>query len=121
MVILVENMKELSHRVVDQHNRKGFSLVKLTEDPWPQGHVLVNVTRAPLVVEGGALKAKADLRRWLWDERKSAAMRRKNRTWLWSRVVEGKSVVGFAAAVSRDVAERMSRRSPEYQWIEVSQ
>ena len=120
MVTLVENMKELSHRVVEQHNKKGFALVKITDDPWPKGCVLVNVTKSPLVVEGEALKAKADLRRWLWDERKGAAMRRKRRTWLWSRVVEGKSVVGFAAAVNRGVAERMVQRNPEYQWIEVA-
>jgi hypothetical protein len=120
-MVKLENVKELSHRVVEQHNRKGFALVKLTEDPWPAGHVLVNVTSRPLVVRGEALKAKADLRKWLWDERGSAAVRRKSRTWLWSRVVEGKSLVGFAAAVRRDVADRMVLRNPEYQWIEVAQ
>lgn len=117
----LENVKELSHMVVEQHNKKGFSLVKLTADPWPAGHVLVNVTSRPLVVSGKDLKAKADVRRWLWDERDGAAMRRKDRTWLWSRVVEGRSVVGFAAAVTRKVAERMAERNQEYQWIEVSQ
>lgn len=120
-MVQLENVKELSHQVVEQHNKKGFSLVKITRDPWPAGHVLVNVTKTPLIVSGEELKAKADLRRWLWNERKSAAVRRKARTWLWSRVVEGSSVVGFAAAVRREVAERMAERSPEYQWIEVSQ
>lgn len=118
--MVLENVKELSHKVVEQHNGRGFALVKMVDGPWPQGHVLVNVTKAPLVVEGEALKAKADLRRWLWEERKGAAMRRKERTWLWSRVVGGKSVVGFAAAVKRGVAERMVQRNPEYQWIEVA-
>ena len=120
-MVKLENVKELSHKVVEQHNKKGFSLVKLTEDPWPAGHVLVNITRRPLVVPGEALKAKADLRRWLWNERGSAAVRRKTRTWLWSRVVDGESMVGFATAVRREVADVMAKRSPEYEWIEVAQ
>jgi hypothetical protein len=106
--------------VVEQHNKRGFALVKMVDGSWPQDCVLVNVTKVPLVVEGKQLKAKADLRKWLWDERKTAAIRRKERTWLWSRLVDGKSVVGFAAAVKKDVAERMAQRNPEYQWIEVT-
>jgi hypothetical protein len=121
-MLRLENVKELSHQVAEQHNKKGYALVKITSDPWPSGHVLVNVTKNPLVVDGASLKAKADIRKWLWDESRAfrAALRRKKRTWIWSRVAGEDTLVGFATAVRKNVAERMVQRNADYQWIEVS-
>jgi hypothetical protein len=83
--------------------------------------VLLNVTKEPLVVEGKELKAKADVRRFLWEHRNSAKVRRKDRTWIWTRYLEdqGVSVVGFAAMTKREVAEKLAALNPDYQWIEV--
>jgi hypothetical protein len=120
--MLLEKVKSLSHRVAESHNNRGFSLVKVTETE-TSGGVLVNVSREPLVVQGQALKAKADVRRFLWDMRKTAALRRKDRVWVWSRWMEeeGVSLVGLATMTDRKVAERLAGIDQNYQFIEVGQ
>lgn len=122
-MVQIDDVKQLSHSIVESHNARGFSLVKLSaEDPKVQG-VLLNVSKDPLVIDGAQLKAKADVRRFLWDNRNGATVRRKDRTWIWTRYLkeENKSVMGFATLTSKDVAERLRKINPEYEWIEVSQ
>ena len=122
-MVQIEDVKQLSHSIVESHNARGFALVKLsTGNPKVQG-VLLNVSKMPLVIDGAQLKAKADVRRFLWDHRNGATVRRKDRTWVWSRYLrdENKSVLGFATLTTKDVAERLRQINPEYEWIEVSQ
>lgn len=118
-MVQIDDVKQLSHEVVESHNKRGFSLVRITPtDRRPVG-VLLNVTKEPWVTKGRELKAKADVRRFLWDQSKTARLRRKERTFVWSRYVaeEDVSVMGLATVVSREVAERMAKR--DYYWIEV--
>jgi hypothetical protein len=120
-MVQIDDVKHLSHEVVASHNRRGFALVKLTPTDNDSVGVLLNVTKEPLVVEGKELKAKADVRRFLWEHRNSAKVRRKDRTWIWTRYLEDKgvSVMGFAAMTKREVAEKLAALNPDYQWIEV--
>lgn len=117
----LDDVKQLSHDLVESHNARGFGLVKITPTESRSVGVLLNVTREPMVVEGRELKAKAHVRRFLWELSKSARLRRKDRSFVWSRYLadEGKSVIGIATIVDRKVAERMAERNESYQWIEV--
>lgn len=122
-MVQIDDVKQLSHRIVEFHNKRGFSLVPITPtDPvlQPVG-VLLNVTKEPWVTKGRELKAKADVRRFLWAESKTARLRRKDRTFVWTRYMkdEDVTVMGLATVVSREVAERMGQRNQGYQWIEV--
>jgi hypothetical protein len=118
-MVQIDDVKQLSHEIVGSHNARGFSLVKITPTDIGSVGVLLNVTKTPLVVKGRELKAKADVRRFLWDQSRTTRMRRKDRTFVWTRYMkdEDVSVVGLATVVSREVAERMARL--DYQWIEV--
>jgi hypothetical protein len=120
-MVLLDDVKHLSHLVVESHNHRGYSLVKLTEQRSPSVGVLLNVTLTPLVVRGRSLKAKADVRKFLWDIRKTAKMRRKDRTWIWTKYVEeeGVSLMGLATTTKRTVAEKLAALNPNYQFIEV--
>jgi hypothetical protein len=120
-MVLIDDVKQISHEVVESHNRRGYSLVKLTPTETQSVGVLVNVTKEPLVVEGPELKAKADVRKFLWENRNGAKLRRKDRTWIWTRFLkdQGVSVVGLATMTKKEVAEKLSAKDPEYQWIEV--
>lgn len=120
-MVQIDDVKQISHEVVESHNSRGFAIVKLTPTESGSVGVLLNVTKEPLVVERRELRAKADVRKFLWDESRTARVRRKDRTWVWSRWIpeEGKSVVGLATMVNRDVAEKMARLNESYQWIEV--
>lgn len=120
-MVQIDDVKQLSHEIVESHNKRGFALVRITPtDPQPVG-VLLNVTKEPWVTKGKELKAKADVRRFLWAESKTARLRRKERTFVWTRYMkdEDVSVMGLATVVSKEVAERMSQRDQGYQWIEV--
>lgn len=120
-MVQLEDVKTLSHKVVESHNRRGYALVKLTPtDALPVG-VLLNVTKEPLMVSGKELKAKADVRRYLWGLRASASIRRKDRTWIWSKYLEdqGVSLVGLATMTNRKVAEKLAALDSNYQFIEV--
>jgi hypothetical protein len=122
-MVQIDDVKQLSHEIVESHNARGFALVRLTPtEPQPVG-VLLNVTKEPWVTKGKALKAKADVRRFLWDQSKTARVRRKARTFVWTRYMrdEDVSVMGLATVVTREVAERMSQRDEGYSWIEVQQ
>ena len=123
-MVKIDDVKTLSHKVVESHNHRGFALVKLTPTDCADGAsvgVLLNVTKEPLVVKGRELKAKADVRRFLWELRASACVRRKDRTWLWSKYVEeqGVSLVGLATMTNRRVAEKLAALDGNYQFIEV--
>lgn len=121
-MVQIDDVKHLSHEIVESHNSRGFALVKLTPtDRNPVG-VLLNVSKEPLVRKGRELKAKVDVRRFLWDHSKGAAMRRKDRTFVWSRYLEDQdvSLLGLATVVDRKVAEKMASIDDVYSWIEVS-
>lgn len=120
-MVQIEDVKQLSHEVVESHNSRGYAIVRITPtDPLPVG-VLLNVSKEPWVIAGPELKAKADVRRFLWEQSKGPQLRRKARSFVWSRYLkdQDKSVMGIATMVSRDVAERMSKLNEDYQWIEV--
>ena len=120
-MVQIEDVKQLSHEVVESHNSRGFAIVRITPtDPLPVG-VLLNVSKSPWVIDGKELKAKADVRRFLWEQSKGSQLRRKGRSFVWSRYMkdQDKSVMGIATMVSREVAERMSKLNEDYQWIEV--
>lgn len=122
-MIQMEDIKLMSRTLVESHNSRGFGLCRLTtKGPVPVG-VLINISLEPAVVEGKTLRAKADIRKFLWDMsvKRGPSLRRKDRTWIWSNYMaaENKSVVGLATMVRRDVAERLLTRNNEYQWIEV--
>lgn len=120
-MVQIDDVKQLSHEVVESHNKRGFALVRITPTgPYPAG-VLLNVTKKPWVAKGRELKAKADVRRFLWSESKTARLRRKMRTFVWTRYVESEdvSVIGLATVVTKEVAERMGKLDQGYQWIEV--
>jgi hypothetical protein len=120
-MIKIDDVKHLSHEVVESHNSRGFALVRITPtDPLPVG-VLLNVTKDPVVRPGKELKAKVDVRRFLWDQGRKTVGRRKGRTWIWSRYLKDQdvSVMGLAAMVDRKVADRMMERNEAYSWIEV--
>lgn len=122
-MVQLEDVKRISHEVVESHNARGYSLVKLTPTDRPVG-VLLNLTREPLVIDGKELKAKADVRRFLWElsRGRSPNLRRKDRTWIWTRYLEDKNVslVGIAASTTIDVAKKLAAVRPEYQFIEVA-
>lgn len=120
-MVRIEDVKQISHEVVESHNRRGYAIVKLTPTDRPVG-VLLNVTREPLVRPGRELRAKADVRKFLWDCSQGAPERRKDRSFIWTRYVKDQdvSVMGLATVVGREVAERMSRRDECFQWIEVT-
>lgn len=120
-MVQIDDVKQLSHEIVESHNARGFALVRLTPtEPQPVG-VLLNVTKEPWVTKGKELKAKADVRRFLWDQSKTARVRRKARTFVWTRYMkdEDVSVMGLATVVSQEVAEKMARIDEGYSWIEV--
>jgi hypothetical protein len=122
-MVQLEDVKRISHEVVESHNARGYSLVKLTPTDRPVG-VLLNLTREPLVIDGKELKAKVDVRRFLWElsRGRSPNLRRKDRTWIWTRYLEDKNVslVGIAASTTIDVAKKLAAVRPEYQFIEVA-
>jgi hypothetical protein len=123
-MVKIDDVKELSHMIVESHNSRGFSLVKLTPtDPDSVG-VLVNLSKVPVVRPGKELRAKADVRKFLWDltQAADASLRRKNRTWIWTRYIKDQdvSLIGLAAQASREVAERLATRNENYQFIEVN-
>lgn len=122
-MIQIDDVKKISHQVVESHNNRGYALVKLTPTGPESVGVLVNMTRDPLVCKGKELRAKADVRRFLWERSsgKDAGIRRKDRTWVWSRYLaeEDVSLVGLATMADRKVAERLSSLNPDYQFIEV--
>jgi len=121
-MVQIENVKHLSHEIVESHNSRGFALVRVTPTGrWPVG-VLLNVTREPFVRKGRELKAKVDVRRFLWDQSKGAALKRKDRTFVWSRYLADQdlSVMGLATIVDRKVAEKMRQLDEGYSWIEVA-
>lgn len=117
----LDDVKQLSHDLVESHNARGFGLVKITPTETRSVGVLLNVTKEPMVIDGRELKAKAHVRKFLWELSKGSRLRRKDRSFLWSRYLadEGKSVIGLATIVDRKVAERMAERDQSYQWIEV--
>lgn len=120
-MVKIEDVKTISHEVVASHNARGFAIVSLTPtDQIPVG-VLLNVTKDPWVKEGPELRAKADVRTFLWAQSQGAGLRRQERSCVWSRYVkeENRSVMGIATVVSRGVAERMTKLNDGYQWIEV--
>ena len=120
-MVQIDDVKQLSHEIVESHNKRGFSLVRVTPTDHEPVGVLLNVTKEPWVTKGRELKAKADVRRFLWAESKTARLRRKDRTFVWTRYMkdEDVSVMGLATVVSKEVAERMGQRDQGYQWIEV--
>jgi len=121
-MVQIENVKHLSHEIVESHNSRGFALVRVTPTGrWPVG-VLLNVTREPFVRKGRELKAKVDVRRFLWDQSKGATLKRKDRTFVWSRYLADQdlSVMGLATIVDRKVAEKMRQLDEGYSWIEVA-
>jgi hypothetical protein len=120
-MVRIEDVKQLSHEVVESHNNRGFSIVKLTDGERPEG-VLLNVTLEPLVRKGRELRAKADVRRFLWECSQCTGGRRKDRSYVWTRYMDDQdvSVMGLATVVSKEVAERMIRKNEGFQWIEVS-
>ena len=124
-MIQIEDVKTLSHRVVESHNARGFSLVKIAPTGEGPVGVLLNMTKEPLVREGRQLRAKADIRAFLWDlsQNQNPCLRRKGRTWIWSRYLkdENVSMVGLATETTRDVAEKLAARDENYQFIEVGQ
>lgn len=119
-MVQIDDVKRISHEVVESHNARGYALVKLTEAEPPVG-VLLNLTRDPIVRPGKALRAKADIRRFLWETSHGRGLKRKDRTWVWTRYLEDKdvSLVGLAVMTSRKAAEKLSTINPEYQFIEV--
>lgn len=123
-MIHLEDVKKLSHEVVTSHNNRGYALVKLTPTGPESVGVLVNMTREPMVCKGRELRAKADVRRFLWEKTRlgDASIRRRGRTWVWTRYLEDEdvSVVGLATMADREVAERLAALNPDYQFIEVS-
>lgn len=120
-MVQLDDVKTLSHKVVESHNHRGYALVKLTPTEAQPVGVLLNVTKEPLMVSGKELKAKADVRRYLWSLRASASIRRKDRTWIWSKYLEdqGVSLVGLATMTDRKVAEKLAALDSNYQFIEV--
>jgi hypothetical protein len=120
-MVKLEDVKQISHRVVESHNHRGYSLVKLTPTGDHSVGVLLNVSKTPLVVDGSLLKAKADVRKFLWELRSSPCVRRKDRTWIWTKYMEdqGVSLVGLATMTDRKVAEKLAALDPNYQFIEV--
>lgn len=124
-MIQIEDVKRISHEVVESHNHRGYSLIKLTPTGDLPVGVLLNLTKDPVVRPGKELRAKADVRRFLWELSKAGnpCIRRKNRTWIWTRYLEDQdvSLVGLAAMTSRDVAEKLAALNPDYQFIEVGQ
>lgn len=120
-MVQIEDVKSLSHQVVESHNHRGFSLIKLIPGAFGSVGVLLNVTKNPWITNGRELKAKADVRKFLWDESKTAKMRRKARTFVWTRYIEAEdvSVMGLATLVNQGVAEKMARLDQSYHWIEV--
>jgi hypothetical protein len=121
-MVQIEDVKHLSHEVVESHNSRGFALVKITPtDRNPVG-VLVNVTKEPVMRKGKELKAKVDVRRFLWAHSNGPALRRKDRTFVWSRYLADQdvSVMGLATVVDRKVAEKMQALDEVYSWIEVA-
>jgi|LakMenEpi03Aug12_release.lakeMendotaPanAssembly.Ray.scaffolds.fasta_scaffold529192_2 hypothetical protein len=123
-MIQIPDVKRISQQVVESHNNRGYALVKLTPTGRESVGVLVNVTKDPIVLPGKELKAKADVRRFLWERSQEgdASIRRKDRTWVWSRYLaeEDVSLIGLATMADRKVAERLSFLNPDYQFIEVS-
>lgn len=122
-MIELEDVKRISHQVVESHNNRGYSLVKLTPtDSGPVG-VLVNLTKKPIVRKGKELRAKADVRKFLWErsQAKDPSIRRKDRTFVWTRYVpeDDVSMVGLATMADREVAEKLAALNPDYQFIEV--
>lgn len=120
-MVQIDDVKQISHDLVESHNARGFGLVKLTPTEPQSVGVLLNVTKEPLVVDGRELKAKVHVRKFLWELSKNAGLKRKDRSFVWSKYLEeeGKSVVGIATIVDRKVAELMALRDEGYQWIEV--
>jgi hypothetical protein len=118
-MVQIDDVKRISHEVVESHNARGYALVKLTEAHPPVG-VLLNLTKEPIMRPGKELRAKADIRRFLW-ETSHKGLRRKDRTWVWTRYLEDRNVslVGLAVMTSRKAAEKLSTINPEYQFIEV--
>jgi len=120
-MIQIEDVKQISHEVVESHNNRGFAIVKITPTDYGPVGVLLNMTKEPLIKKGSELRAKADVRKFLWDQSKKLQMRRRDRSFIWTRYVEAEdsSVMGLATLVSREVAERMAKLDNGYQWIEV--
>lgn len=122
-MVKIDDVKEISHLVVESHNARGFSLVKLSDAGPVGGTVLVNLSKKPLVRPGKELRAKADVRKFLWDLSQAAdpSLRRKDRTWIWTRYLkdEDVSMMGLATEARREVAERLAARDENYQFIEV--
>lgn len=123
-MVKIDDVKEISHLVVESHNSRGFSLVKLTPTGTQSVGVLVNLSKTPLVRPGKELRAKADVRKFLWDlsQASDPSLRRKGRTWIWSRYLKDQdvSLMGLAAEARKEVAERLAARNENYQFIEVA-
>ncbi len=54
-MVQIDDVKHLSHEIVESHNKRGFALVRITPtDQQPVG-VLLNVTKEPWVTKGKEL------------------------------------------------------------------
>ena len=101
------NWKKISNQLIDLHKEDGDGLVKL--DPHSGGSTVVNLSDSDLVLEvkGKELRAKK-VRKFLWEQRKPRALKRKNAI-LWSAYIEedDTSYVGVGALTSPEVADRL--------------
>tara|TARA_R100000458_G_C8169181_1_gene170306 strand:+ start:229 stop:564 length:336 start_codon:yes stop_codon:yes gene_type:complete len=101
------NWKEISNLLIDSHQEEGDGLVKLY--PHSEGDSIVNMSNENFIleVEGKELRPKK-VRKFLWEQRKNRALKRKNAV-LWSSYIEeeDKSYVGVGALTSPEAADRL--------------
>ena len=100
------NWKEISRRLVALHDEQEAAVIRFSPDSKGE---MVNLSndKFSLEVEGRKLTAKK-VRKFLWEQRKSRALQRKNAI-LWSAYVEDedKSYIGVGALTSPKVAARL--------------
>jgi len=103
------NWKQISKYMAHMHNSLGGSLIDLEgKNATVSGSSIINTSKPNevLSIVGNELSPKK-LRKFMWDHRKSRRLTRDNAViWSWFDEDQNKTLVGFAAPVSKEALDR---------------
>mgnify|MGYP003117660179 CR=1 FL=1 len=101
--------KKISKSVVKMHNSLGGALVDINGDnAVEEGSSIINTATEDNTLElvGNELKPK-EVRKFMWDQRKSRDLKRDNVIiWSWYDEEEDKTYMGFGAKIKPTLIER---------------
>lgn len=115
-----QDFKTASQLLVQVHNKEGKAFMPLGNG---EGEIMINISPTPHRRKGKRLFPKADVRKFLWEQRDCRRLRDLRRTVLWSIYdpETNETQLGLAVLTSRGVGKRIGRHENKiYQMLEVA-